>query len=142
MEYKLVIPGRLDGLNTYTAANRTNPNKGGKVKRDNEDTIIWCIRQQLRGVHIEKPVIIYYRFYEPNMKRDGDNILSCGTKFIQDSLTKTQVLTEDNRECIPHFYHDIFVDKENPRIEVIITELTPEQAQMPLKEVLMELEGT
>lgn len=142
MEYKLVIPGRLDGLNTYTAANRTNPNKGGKVKRDNEDTIIWCIRQQLRGVHIEKPVIIYYRFYEPNMKRDGDNILSCGTKFIQDSLTKTQVLTEDNRECIPHFYHDIFVDKENPRIEVIITELTPEQARMPLKEVLMELEGT
>ena len=142
MEYKLVIPGRLDGLNTYTAANRTNPNKGGKVKRDNEDTIIWCIRQQLRGVHIEKPVIIYYRFYEPNMKRDGDNILSCGTKFIQDSLTKTQVLTEDNRECSPHFYHDIFVDKENPRIEVIITELTPEQARMPLKEVLVELEGT
>lgn len=141
MEYKLVIPGRLDGLNTYTAANRTNPNKGGKVKRDNEDTIIWCIRQQLRGVHIEKPVIIYYRFYEPNMKRDGDNILSCATKFIQDSLTKTHVLAEDNRKCIPHFYHDVFVDKEDPRIEVIITELTPEQAKMPLKEVLMELEG-
>ena len=142
MEYKLVIPGRLDGLNTYTAANRTNPNKGGKVKRDNEDTIIWCIRQQLRVVHIEKPVIIYYRFYELNMRRDGDNILSCATKFIQDSLTATHVLAEDNRKCIPHFYHDIFVDKENPRIEVIITELTPEQARMPLKEVLMELEGT
>lgn len=25
MEYKFTIPGRLDGLNDYTAANRTNP---------------------------------------------------------------------------------------------------------------------
>lgn len=141
MEYKLVIPGRLDGLNIYTSANRTNPYKGGKLKRDNEEQVIWCIREQLRGVHIQKPVIIYYRFYEVDMSRDGDNILSCATKFIQDSLTKTHVLIEDNRKCIPHFYHDIFVDKSNPRIEVIITELTPEQAKMTLKEVLMELEG-
>lgn len=28
MEYKFTIPGRLDGLNEYTAANRTNPHKG------------------------------------------------------------------------------------------------------------------
>ena len=141
MEYKLVIPGRLDGLNSYTSANRTNPHKGGKLKKDNEEQVIWRIREQLRGVHIEKPVVIYYCFYEQDMRRDGDNILSCATKFIQDSLTKTHVLTEDNRKCIPHFYHDVFVDKEDPRIEVIITELTPEQAKMPLKEVLMELEG-
>lgn len=141
MEYKLVIPGRLDGLNSYTSANRTNPHKGGKLKKDNEEQVIWRIREQLRGVRIEKPVMIYYRFYEQDMRRDGDNILSCATKFIQDSLTKTHVLAEDNRKCIPHFYHDIFVDKENPRIEILITELTPEQAKMTLKELLMELEG-
>lgn len=140
MEYKFVIPGRLEGLNNYTAANRTNPHKGGKVKRDNEDHVIWCIRQQLRDVHIEKPVLIYYRFYEKDRRRDGDNILSCAAKFVQDSLTKTHVLAEDNRSCIPHFYHDVFVDKQNPRIEVTITELTPRQAEMPLRELLKELE--
>lgn len=140
MEYLLEIPGRLDGLNSYTAANRTNPHKGGKVKHDNEDRIIWCIRKQLNGVHIEKPVLIYYHFYEKDTRRDGDNILSCATKFIQDSLTKTHVLREDNRKCIPHFYHDISVDKENPRIEVTITELTPDQAGMPLKDLLKDLE--
>lgn len=32
MEYKFTVPGRLEGLNNYTAANRTNPYKGGKVK--------------------------------------------------------------------------------------------------------------
>lgn len=141
MEYKFTIPERLEGLNNYTAANRTNPHMGGKVKHDNEEKIIWCIRQQLNGLHIKKeaPVLIYYRFYEKNMRRDGDNILSCAAKFIQDSLTKTRVLEDDNRICIPHFYHDIFVDKENPRIEVTITEITPEQAKMPLKELLKEL---
>ena len=27
MEYKFTVPGRLEGLNNYTAANRTNPYK-------------------------------------------------------------------------------------------------------------------
>ena len=34
----------------------------------------------------------------------------------------------------------VSVDKENPRIEVTITELTGEQAKMPLRELLKELE--
>lgn len=140
MEYKLTIPGRLDGLNSYTAANRTNPHKGGKVKRDNEDKIIWCIREQLPEVHISDLVLVYYHFYEKDSRRDGDNILSCATKFIQDSLVKARVLEEDNRKRIPHFYHDVSVDKGNPRIEVTITELTPEQANMPLRELLIGLE--
>lgn len=64
MEYKFTIPGRLDGLNDYTAANRTNPRKGGRMKKKSEDSIIWYIRQQLPGVHITDPVLIYYQFYE------------------------------------------------------------------------------
>lgn len=140
MEYKFTIPGRLEGLNNYTAANRANYQAGGRMKRTSEDTIMWCIRQQLNGVHIEKPVLIYYHCFEKDYRRDGDNILSCATKFIQDSLKKTKVLQEDNRRCIPHFYHDVTVDKENPRIEVTITELTPEQAKMKLRDLLKDLE--
>ena len=33
MTYKFTIQGRLDGLNEYTAANRTNPYKGGKNEK-------------------------------------------------------------------------------------------------------------
>lgn len=38
------------------------------------------------------------------------------------------------------FYHDVSVDKENPRIEVTITELTAEQAKMKLRDLLKDLE--
>lgn len=89
MEYKFTIPGRLDGLNEYTAANRTNPHKGGHMKQKNEDGIIWQIRRQLPGIGtITAPVLIYYRFFEKDRRRDNDNILSCAAKFVQDSLKK------------------------------------------------------
>lgn len=140
MEYRLTIPGRLEGLNEYTAANRTNPYKGGKVKKDCEHKIIWCIRKQLKNLHIQKPVLIYYHFFEKDRRRDGDNILSCATKFVQDSLVKTGVLPDDSQKYISNFYHDISVDYKNPRIEVIITELSKEQAGMPLGELLRDLE--
>lgn len=140
MEYKFTIPGRLDGLNEYTAANRTNPQKGGQMKRKSEDAIIYHIRQQLRGVHITVPVLIYYQFYEKDKRRDNDNILSCASKFVQDSLKKAWVIKDDGQKYIPHFYFDTFVDKDNPRIEVIITELTPEQAEMKLIDLLKDLE--
>ena len=113
MEYKFTIPGRLDGLNEYTAANRTNPHKGGHMKQKNEDGIIWQIRRQLPGIGtITAPVLIYYRFFEKDRRRDNDNILSCAAKFVLDSL----------------------------RIEVTITELTAGQAKMTLKDLLKDLE--
>lgn len=110
------------------------------MKKANEEKVIWCIRQQLRGVQIAAPVLIYYHCYEKDNRRDGDNILSCVAKFIQDSLTKTGVLQGDDRRHIPHFYHDITVDRADPRIEVTITELTDEQAKMELRDLLKNLE--
>lgn len=141
VQYNFTIPGRLDGLNDYTAANRTNPYRGGSMKQKNEKNIIYQIRRQLPGIStITAPVLIYYRFYEKDRRRDNDNILSCAAKFVQDGLKKTWVIKDDNQKCIPHFYFDTFVDKENPRIEVTITELTKEQAKMPLKDLLRDLE--
>lgn len=55
-------------------------------------------------------------------------------------MKKAWVIKDDNQRCIPHFYFDTFVDKENPRIEVTITELTAGQAKMTLKDLLKDLE--
>jgi Holliday junction resolvase RusA-like endonuclease len=123
MQYQLTILGRLEGLNNYTAANRTNPYKGSKMKKDAEDTIIWQIRQQLRGVHITKPVILKYDFYEPNKKRDLDNISAFGHKVIQDSLVKTGVLKNDGWNEITGFLDKFYCDSARPRIEVTIVEV-------------------
>ena len=122
MQHKFIIKGRLDGLNEYTSANRTNPYKGGKMKKDNEEVVIWSIRQQLRGLHINVPVILKYDFYEPNRRRDLDNISSFAHKVIQDALVKTNVLKNDGWNEIISYIDQFYLDEENPRIEVTIIE--------------------
>jgi Holliday junction resolvase RusA-like endonuclease len=123
MEYHLTILGRLEGLNDYIAACRTNPHKGNKMKKDAEESVSWLIRRELRGIHIMKPVLIKYDFYEANKKRDLDNISSFAHKVIQDSLVKTGVLSNDGWKEIIGYLDQFYCDGKNPRIEVTIKEV-------------------
>lgn len=123
MEYKLIIIGRLPGLNDYTSANRTHPQQGNKMKKDSESAVIWPIRQQLRDLHITKPVMLKYDFFEPNKKRDLDNISSFAHKVIQDSLVKTGILKNDGWNEIVGMLDQFYCDPEYPRIEVTIVEV-------------------
>ena len=123
MEYLLAIPGRLDCLNDYIAAERTNRHKGAKMKADNGNIVAVAIRQCLRGVSIEKPVFMEYLWVEPNKRRDKDNISSFGRKVIQDALVSTGVLKDDGWKYVVGFSDRFEVDKNNPRIEVLIKEI-------------------
>lgn len=123
MQYKFTIDGRLDGLNEFIAANRTNPYMGNKMKQDNEEVVIWSIRQQLKDLEINKPVILKYDFYEKNKRRDLDNISSFAHKVIQDALVKTSVLKNDGWNEIISYIDQFYLDKERPRIEVTIAEV-------------------
>ena len=60
MEYLLKIPGRLDNLNDYISAERSNRDKGAHMKSKNEAIVIGAIRQCMHGVRIEKPVFLEY----------------------------------------------------------------------------------
>jgi len=129
VEYKLVIKGRLDGLNEYTKANRTIIRKGksiyykgNDIKKDNEEIVKQAIEEQLRRLHIEKPVVLKFAWYEPNKMRDHDNVSSFGRKVIQDALVKCKVLQDDGWRYVVGFTDDFYCDKENPRIEVLIVE--------------------
>ena len=88
------------------------------MKQKNEAVVIRAILEQLGRLRITKPVIIRYRWYEPNNRRDLDNISSFGRKVIQDALVQTKVL-----RYITGFQDAFFVDKERPRIEVEIEEV-------------------
>lgn len=123
MEYLLVIPGRLDNLNDYISAERTNRYKGAQMKSRNEAAVINAIRQCLRRVKIEKPVYMEYTWYEVNRRRDLDNVSSFGRKVIQDSLVHTHVLRNDGWKEIVGFSDTFYVDAINPRIEVLIREV-------------------
>ena len=123
MTHTFTIQGRLDGLNKFISANRTNPYMGNKLKQENEEIVIWAIRQQLKNLQIKKPVILKYDFYEPNKRRDLDNISSMAHKVIQDALVKTGVLKNDGWNEIISYIDQFYLDKENPRIEVTIVEV-------------------
>ena len=92
------------------------------MKRKDQSDIEWYIRSQLRGIHLKKPVRMEYRWYEPNRKRDLDNVSSYGRKVIQDGLVATRVIQNDSWKQVVGFSDSFFVDKKNPRIEVTIVE--------------------
>ena len=123
MEYKVIIQGRLSGLNEYIAAERSNKYKAAKLKRENEVIVMIAIKQQLKNVKIEKPVYMEYTWVEKNKRRDLDNISSFGRKVIQDALVNAAVLKNDGWKQIVGFSDRFEINKENPHIEILIKEI-------------------
>ena len=120
---KLIIPGELTDLNTYISAERSNRYAGAKIKREMTDYITMlakCLKTQFRV-----PVRITYHWYCKNKRKDKDNI-AFAKKFIQDGLVNAGVLKNDGWNDIEDFKDRFYIDKANPRVEVEITELTPE----------------
>lgn len=118
----LVIHGKLPGLNELIDAERRHRQAGAKLKRDAERIVRMYIRQQFRGYKPKTPVTLYYYYYEPNRRRDLDNIAGFAHKVIQDSLVKEGILANDGWEHIKGFFDSFSVDKQFPRIEVEIVE--------------------
>ena len=123
---KLTIFGTLPNLNDYQRADRTNKYVGAKMKRDAEEIITAYIMQQLRGVSFKKKVRLEFSWYEPNRKRDLDNICFA-KKFILDALVSNKVIKTDGWQGVECFTDKFYIDKNNPRIEVVISEVENER---------------
>lgn len=118
---EFIIYGRLDGLNEYTSANRSNRYKGSQMKLKNESIVIEAIkRYQLHKIK-KYPIKLKITWYEKNKRRDVDNI-TFATKFIQDALVKQGIIIDDSQKYMNQLRHDVKVDKEYPRIEVQLIE--------------------
>ena len=120
---KLIIPGELADLNTYINAERSNKYIGAKIKRETTDYIT-VLAKRLK-TEIRTPVRITYRWYCKNKRKDKSNI-AFAKKFIEDGLVTAGVLKNDGWNDIDGFADEFYIDKGNPRVEVEITELTPE----------------
>lgn len=81
-------------------------------------TIIYYKAVKLPGFN---KVNITIDWYEPNAKRDIDNI-TAGSKFILDALVKASIIQDDSQRFIKALYHNVYVDKKNPRIVVDVQE--------------------
>lgn len=123
VQHMLIISGRLDNLNDYIAACRSNQYTGARLKAQNEQKVQAEIYEQLGRLRITHPVRMTYRWYEKDRRRDLDNVSSFGRKVIQDALVQTKVLQNDGWKEIIGFSDEFYVDKNNPRIEVEIEEV-------------------
>lgn len=119
MKHTLTITGRLPGLNEIISANRSSKYEAAKQKKDVEGMIMWYIREQLKGLKIDKPVRLTHWFYEPSKRRDKDNVMA-GKKFIWDALVRTGVLKNDGWNEIEDSRDFVLVDEINPRVVVEI----------------------
>ncbi len=124
---KLTIWGQLPGLNEYIDACRRNKHFGAKLKKDAEDIVTVCARKTLRRWRASGPVFMRYVWYEPNRKRDKDNISGMGRKIIQDAMVRAGYLRNDGWSEIVGFSDEFYVDKKEPRIEVEIEEVNNDQ---------------
>ena len=118
---RLIIPFSLPGLNEYIEAERGHRQKGAKLKRDCQTSVIIALRRQIR-TPLREPVFMRYLWVEKNRRRDKDNISSFCRKVIQDALVKMGVLRNDGWENIEGFSDSFAVDKGKPRIEIEIEE--------------------
>ena len=89
-----------------------------------------AIRASLKRQAIKPPVMIHYPFYEPDRRRDLDNIAAVAHKFIQDALVKCRVIENDGWQHIVGFSDEFHVDKHNPRIEVTLIEAGDKDGRM------------
>ena len=121
---RIVIKGRLIGLNEYVAAERTNRYKAAQIKRDTEELItLSLIDANEAGTlhsHIH-PCELWITWVEPNHRRDIDNI-SFATKMIQDAMVRAGVFPDDNSKFICLLHHTVAYDNNNPRVEITIRE--------------------
>lgn len=114
---KLILAGRLPGLNEYIKACRGNRYAGAKMKSDIEKDICWQIKEQIKQSFTS--VTLIFNWYEPKKNRDKDNI-AFAKKFILDALQATGTLSGDGWGQVIGFSDEFYIDKVNPRVEIEI----------------------
>ena len=102
-------------LNKYMIMNNHAANN---LKQNWKRFIIWVLeKNNLMGLGIEKCSVKYITYFAINRRHDLDNI---SPKYIFDGLVAGGFIVDDDSEHIVSLTTQCFVDKENPRIELIV----------------------
>lgn len=118
---KLVIPGSLPGMNEILAASNNNRHVYNEMKRVNTLFVARLVQSQKIPLLPKSDYIITWIC--ENTRRDKDNIMT-GQKFIFDGLVQAERIKNDGWKQIGDVTHRFLVDRDNPRIEIEIKELS------------------
>lgn len=131
---KVVIAGNyfngktFPSLNNLLAEYSAHPNRGNSMKRKYQGICNDEIRMQLPNYSAKKPIILHYRYFEPQdgHLRDYPNIHGFVSKIFCDSLQDCKVIPNDNPKWLLNETHDFFYLPERwgePYIEIYIEEI-------------------
>ena len=131
---KFVISGNYYGSKTFPSLNNllaeysAHPKRGNSMKRKFQKICNDEIRFQLAGYQVKNPVILHYRYFEPQDGhfRDYPNIHCFASKIVCDALQDCKVIPNDNPKWLLNETHDFFYLPEKwgePYIEVYIEEV-------------------
>lgn len=113
------IPGRLAGANELIGGINRHRFVGASIKKKETRR---CAEAAIGLKKIDYPVKIVITWFEPNARRDYDNICF-GIKFILDGLMEAGKLPDDCRKWVKGIAHEFPApDKKNPRVVVWLQE--------------------
>lgn len=120
----LTIIGRLIGVNELINSARTNKFGSAKQKKDQMAIVTAAILQnkEFRLLRFTSKVSVHMNCYEKDLRRDVDNVVGGAIKVIMDSLVENGILIDDSRKYVSKVVSEVFVDKDNPRIEITLIE--------------------
>ena len=114
------IPGRLPGLNELVG--NSHWATYARKKKVNGEMVMACIMfHRLKPIKGKARVTI--TCYEPNARRDEDNIISGAGKIILDALKKTGIIHDDSQKWCHVVHNPVEVDRDNPRIVVEVEDV-------------------
>lgn len=118
---KIIIPGEMPGFNEIVKVAKRGRGKYqpyNDMKREHTDTVAWLSKK----IPNKKKIFLDITWIEKDKRRDPDNI-AAAVKFIWDGLVEAGVIKNDGWNENGGWANHFEVDKDNPRIEVAITEV-------------------
>ncbi len=121
MKFKIVIPGELPTLNEIIDQSKAHFAVYANTKQTFDNLVGFSCAGVPRG-RITKRADFAFVWYRSDRRTDPDNI-TAGQKFVFDGLVSAGVLRGDGWRYVRSIKHDFKVDKQNPRVEIVITEV-------------------
>jgi Holliday junction resolvase RusA-like endonuclease len=117
----IIIPGELPDLNQIIAETKGHWGNYSTLKKTNTQIVAYCAKQTTKQKY--KKIDLDITWHCKNKRKDKDNIMAGGLKMILDGLVVAGVIKNDGWSEIGSINNHFEVDKDNPRVEVKITEV-------------------
>ena len=83
---------------------------------------------QQRAPRFERRVTVRTTFYEPDMRRDADNV-GFARKFVLDGLVAAGVIKDDSRKYVEQCPDRVLTDRARPRVVVEVSDECPAETR-------------